>query len=91
MFSQKSLSHSPDMVYAAPSLRLLRLISLSYCRFGFLAISASSLADVRAARGGLDGGVRYPEPTSGIPLGPAGAGSGVMEACEARGVVDDVC
>lgn len=45
--------------------------------------SASSLAEVSAARGGLEGGDGYPEPTSGIPLGPAGPGSGVVEARKA--------
>ena len=33
-------------------------------------MSASSLAEVRAARGGLDGGEGIPERTSGIPLCP---------------------
>jgi len=49
-------------------------------------MSASSLAEVMAARGGLDGGEGSPWSlrTSGTPLGPAGAGSGVMEASETR-------
>lgn len=45
-----------------------------------------------AARGGLDGGDGRPEEgTSGIPLGPCGAGSAVVEALE-RGVrgIDEV-
>lgn len=46
-------------------------------------MSASSLAEVNAARGGDDGGDISPELTSGIPLCPAGEGSGVMEASEA--------
>jgi len=33
-------------------------------------MSASSLADVSAARGGLEGGDGNPELTSGIPLSP---------------------
>jgi len=54
-------------------------------------MSASSLAEVSAARGGLDGGEGIPEATSGIPLCPAGAGSGVMEAGESRSAVNAVC
>ena len=55
-------------------------------------MSASSLADVRAARGGLDGGEGSPwiQPTSGKPLCPAGTGSGVMEALQTGRVVDTV-
>lgn len=36
----------------------------------FFLVSAISLADVRAARGGLDGGDGIPERASGIPLSP---------------------
>jgi hypothetical protein len=45
-----------------------------------------------AARGGLDGGDGSPvEGTSGIPLGPGGARSAVVETLQARGRrVDDV-
>ena len=56
MVSQKSLSHSSRMIYAAPSLRLFFLPSISRFLVGFLDKSAISLADVKAARGGLDGG-----------------------------------
>lgn len=69
MVSQKSLSHSSRMWYAAPSLRLFLMPSLSRFLVGFL-MSASSLAEVSAARGGLDGGEGIPEATSGIPLCP---------------------
>jgi len=78
------------MVYAAPSLRLFLLPSLSRFRFGFLEVSARALAEVSAARGGDDGGEGSPELTSGIPLCPAGAGSGVMESREIRRVVYDI-
>lgn len=37
---------------------------------GSFLMSASSLAEVSAARGGLEGGEGNPEPTSGIPLCP---------------------
>lgn len=53
-------------------------------------MSASSLAEVSAARGGLEGGDGSPELTSGIPLCPAGAGSGVMKASEVGRSVYDV-
>lgn len=44
-----------------------------------------------AARGGLDGGDGIPETaTSGIPLGPCGHRSAVMEALQRRRRVDDV-
>lgn len=44
-----------------------------------------------AARGGLDGGDGSPEEgTSGIPLGPCGPGSAVVETAKSRGRVDDV-
>jgi len=51
-------------------------------------VSASSLAAVKAARGGLDGGEGSPEEgTSGKPLCPVGPRSGVMEAFQGcRGV-----
>lgn len=78
------------MWYAAPSLRPVLLPSLSRFRVWFLEMSASSLAEVSAARGGLDGGDEIPELTSGIPLCPAGAGSGVVETGERRRAVDDV-
>lgn len=78
------------MVYAAPSLRLFLLSSLSRFRFEFFDMSASSLAEVSAARGGLEGGEGNPELTSGIPLCPAGAGSGVMKASETGRSVYDV-
>lgn len=44
------------------------------------------MAEVRAARGGLEGGEGSPwfPRTSGIPLCPAGAGSGVVESSKAR-------
>jgi len=89
MFSQKSLSHSSRMAYAAPSLRLF-VLPLTSRFFDELLVSASSLADVKAARGGLDGGEINPERTSGIPLCPAGAGSGVVESREARRGIDDI-
>lgn len=50
-------------------------------------MSASSLADVRAARGGLDGGEGSPWPlrTSGIPLGPYILVSGLFLSGECKG------
>jgi len=90
MVSQKSLSHSSRMVYAAPSLRLFLMPSLSRFLELVWGVSASSLAEVRAARGGLDGGEGIPEATSGIPLCPAGAGSGVVETRKSRRAVDAV-
>jgi len=54
-------------------------------------MSASSLAFVKAARGGLDGGDSQGfSRASGIPLCPAGAGSGVMESLDHRRGVDGV-
>jgi len=53
-------------------------------------MNANSLAEVSAARGGLDGGEGIPERTSGIPLCPAGAGSGIMETSHSRRAVDAV-
>jgi hypothetical protein len=55
-------------------------------------MSASSLAEVRAARGGLDGGEGIPwiPRTSGKPLCPAGPGSGVVESGETRRCVDAI-
>lgn len=55
-------------------------------------MSASSLAEVRAARGGLDGGEGIPEipRTSGKPQSPAGPGSGVVESRETVRGVDAV-
>lgn len=45
----------------------------------------ASFADTLwAARGGLGGGEGIPEPTSGIPLGPASPRSGVVEAVKRR-------
>lgn len=67
------LGGSYRMVYAAPSLRLLVLRpSISRVWVGCLEKSASSLAVVKAARGGLDGGEsqRLLWRTSGKPLGP---------------------
>jgi len=58
-----------------------------------LGVSASSLAEAWAARGGLDGGEGSPEGfprTSGKPLCPAGAGSGVVETSQTVGGVDDI-
>jgi hypothetical protein len=55
-----------------------------------LRMSASSLAEVKAARGGLDGGEISPELTSGKPLCPAGAGSGVVESRKTGRSVDDI-
>jgi hypothetical protein len=44
------------------------------------------LVDVRAARGGLDGGDGSPvEGTSGIPLGPCETRSAVVEALQRGG------
>ena len=69
MVSQKSLSHSSRMWYAAPSLRLFLLPSVSRFLVLDFEMSASSLAEVRAARGGEDGGEGIPELiASGIPL-----------------------
>ena len=71
MVSQKSLSHSSRIVYAAPSLRPFVVPSSSRFLALFLAISETSLALVKAARGGLDGGDGIPVvATSGIPLCP---------------------
>lgn len=45
----------------------------------------------RAASGGLDGGDMYPELTSGIPLCPVGAGSGVVKALQqGEAIIDNV-
>lgn len=56
-----------------------------------LGVRASSLDEVIAARGGLDGGEGNPEMgTSGIPLGPCSPGSAVVEALERGSGVDDV-
>lgn len=91
MVSQKSLSHSTRMLNAAPSLRLFLLPSNSRFLFVFLEMSASSLADVSAARGGLEGGDSQGFPrTSGKPLCPAGAGSGVMKSSQTRRGIDYV-
>ena len=56
-------------------------------------MSASSLAEVSAARGGLDGGEGIPEipRTSGKPQCPAGPGSGIVESRETVRGVDAVC
>jgi hypothetical protein len=95
MVSQKSLSHSSRMWYAAPSLRLFLLLPSVASRFLVVLdfeMSASSLAEVRAARGGLDGGEGIPwiPRTSGKPPCPAGPGSGVVESGQTRGSVDAV-
>lgn len=51
----------------------------------------SSLVEVIAARGGLDGGDGRPEiGTSGIPLGPCSPGSAVVEALQRGRRVDEV-
>ena len=77
------------MVYAAPSLRFLDLPRAP--RFiDEWSINANSLADVKAARGGLDGGDMDPERTSGIPLCPASTGSGVMESGKTSGTINDI-
>lgn len=79
------------MVCAAPSLRPLGRPSNSRLRDLFFEISASSLADVKAARGGLDGGEGMPEEgTSGIPLCPVRPGSGVVESLQHRRTIDNV-
>jgi len=94
MVSQKSLSHSSRMVYAAPSLQLFLLPSLSrFLDELVLEMNASSLAEVRAARGGLDSGEGIPEGfprTSGKPLHPAGPGSAVVKARQLGRRIDDV-
>jgi hypothetical protein len=72
------------MVYAAPSLRLLFLRpSISRFWIGCFEKSASSLAVVKAARGGLEGGEsqRLLWRTSGKPLGPCTA---LVLACASR-------
>jgi len=52
---------------------------------------ASSLVVVSAASGGLDGGDGNPELTSGKPLYPASAGSGVMKAFQEGSLgIDDI-
>ena len=49
------------------------------------------MAELSAARGGLVGGEGRPEEgTSGIPLGPGGPGSAVVEALEGGNRVDKV-
>jgi len=94
MISQKSLSHSSWMVYAAPSLRLFLLPPLSrFLDELVLEMNASSLAEVRAARGGLDGGEGIPEGfprTSGKPPYPTGPGSAVVKARQLGRRIDDV-
>jgi hypothetical protein len=93
--SQKNLSHSSLIRSVAPPRRLwFRSLvpSLRVDDFFALGVSASWFVDVMAARGGLEGGDGSPvEGTSGIPLGPCGAGSAVVEALE-RGVrgIDEV-
>jgi hypothetical protein len=78
MDSQKNLSHSSLIDSAAPPRRLRPVLF----RF-FLGNRATSLDEVNAARGGLVGGEGIPEEgTSGIPLGPCGPGSAVVEALE---------
>lgn len=78
--SQKSLSHSPVMVYAAPPLRAVPLRLEIADVAGFAAD-----AELLAARGGLCGGEGIPELTSGTPIDPASPRSGVMEALKRRG------
>lgn len=48
------------------------------------------MAEVRAARGGLEGGEGRLPRASGKPLCPASAGSGVVKAGQARRSVDDI-
>lgn len=79
------------MWYVAPPLRPFRLPLLSRCLDEvFFLMSAISLEEVRAARGGLDGGDGIPETASGIPLCPPGAGSGVVESSQAGVRVDAI-
>ena len=63
-------------------------VALRFLDFG---CRASSLEEVNAARGGLDGGDGRPEiGTSGIPLGPCSPGSAVVESLQRGRRVDDV-
>lgn len=88
MDPQKNLSHSSLIESAAPPRRPRRRPGISLFRLGR---RASSFDEVSAARGGLVGGEGSPEEgTSGIPLGPCGAGSAVMDALEAGSRVGDV-
>lgn len=73
MVSQKNLSHSSLIRSVAPPrrLRVLLALPLALVRLLGLGVRASSLDEVNAARGGLEGGDGSPEiGTSGIPLGP---------------------
>lgn len=71
------------MVYAAPPLRALPMLSVIVC----LVAAEACLA----ARGGLCGGDGIPELTSGTPIDPASPRSGVMEALNGRsGGVHDI-
>ena len=93
MVSQKNLSHSSLIWSVAPPRRRLRLAWAPLARFLFegLGWRASSFEEVRAARGGLEGGEGSPEiGTSGIPLGPCSPGSAVVQALEGGLRVDDV-
>lgn len=104
MDSQKNLSQSSLILMAAPPRRLEPLplllpewdrrlpgYSARWCCFLFLGKKASWLAELSAARGGLVGGEGRPEEgTSGIPLGPGGPGSAVVEALEGGNRVDKV-
>lgn len=74
MDSQKNLSHSSLICSAAPPRRSRWRPGIS--RFFCLGRRASSLDEVNAARGGLDGGDGRPEVgTSGIPLRPCASKS----------------
>jgi hypothetical protein len=89
MVSQKNLSHSSLIWNVAPPRRLRLCVSL--LRFLAFGCRASSLEEVIAARGGLDGGEGSPEiGTSGIPLGPCGPGSAVVETLQRRRRVNEV-
>lgn len=75
MVSQKNLSHSSLIRSVAPPRRpraaLWWVVPLPLVLRLGLGVTASSLDEVNAARGGLDGGDGSPEiGTSGIPLGP---------------------
>lgn len=98
MDSQKNLSQSSLILMAAPPRRLeplfawdRRLPGYSTRCFFCLGRRASWLAELSAARGGLVGGDGRPEEgTSGIPLGPCGPGSAVVEALQGGDRVDEV-
>jgi len=84
MVSQKNLSHS-SLIWSVAPPRRLRLVVVESVALRFLDFGcrASSLEEVIAARGGLDGGDGRPEiGTSGIPLGPCSPGSAVVETLQ---------